>query len=127
VDLPGYGYAKVARTERSKFLTMIQEYLLRRESLVCLFLLIDSRLEPQKNDLNFMRWLGENHVPFAICFTKTDKLTPGKLDKLFHHYKKTLIEDWESLPPVFFTSTLTKKGKEEVLQFIEQTLSAMKQ
>jgi GTP-binding protein len=126
VDLPGYGYARVTKKDREKFLKMIQRFLLKRDSLACLFLLIDSRIEPQKNDLQFIRWLGENQVPFAICFTKTDKISSHQVDKLFAAYKKTLLEEWDSLPPTFFASTENGKGREEILQFIEQTNEAIK-
>lgn len=121
VDLPGYGYARVTKTERGKFLKIIRDFLIQRKSLACLFLLIDSRLAPQKSDLLFIRWLGEKQVPFALCFTKTDKLKKRQLDKSFQLYHKTLLEEWDSLPPVFFTSTENGQGKEEILQFIEQT------
>jgi GTP-binding protein len=121
VDLPGYGYARVTKTERGKFLSIIQQYLLKRDNLSCLFVLIDSRLEPQKNDLDFMRWLGENHVPFSICFTKTDKLSANKLESAFTSYKRQLLEEWDALPTCFFTSTITRQGKDEILEFIRHT------
>lgn len=121
VDLPGYGYAKVAKTERAKFLQIINSYLLNRKSMVCLFLLIDSRHKPQANDLDFMRWLGNNQVPFVICFTKTDKLSSSQLHKSIEVYKKTLFKEWESLPQIFFTSTTHDRGKTEILDFIETT------
>lgn len=125
VDLPGYGYARVNRTEREKFLKMIQHFLLRRKSLACLFLLIDSRLIPQKIDLLFIHWLGENQVPFALCFTKADKITTRQLNKSLLLYKQTLLEDWDSLPSTFITSTEKGWGREEILQFIEQTNSSI--
>jgi GTP-binding protein len=121
VDLPGYGYAKVAKTERAKFLKIIHSYLLNRNSLACLFLLIDCRHEPQINDLQFMRWLGEKMVPFVICFTKTDKLSSSQLHKSIKGYKQALLKDWESLPQMFFTSTTHDRGKTEILNFIETT------
>jgi GTP-binding protein len=125
VDLPGYGYARVTKTERDKFLNIIQQYLLYRKNLTCLFLLIDSRLEPQQNDLNFIRWLGENHIPFAFCFTKTDKLSSNQLKSAFKKYEKTLLEEWDLLPHVFFTSTTTKDGRDEILSYIYKTNSTL--
>jgi GTP-binding protein len=121
VDLPGYGYARVTKTERGKFLHIIQQYLLHRKNLACLFLLIDCRLEPQTNDLVFIRWLGENQIPFAICFTKTDKLTSAKLTHSYKRYENELLHDWDSLPSVFFTSTLKKSGRDEILGYIRKT------
>jgi GTP-binding protein len=121
VDLPGYGYAKVSKAERANFLTIIYNYLLNRKSLICLFLLIDSRHKPQANDLEFMRWLGENKVPFVICFTKTDKLSSSQINKTIQIYKQTLLKEWESLPQIFYTSTTSNRGKEEILNFIEAT------
>lgn len=125
VDLPGYGYAKVSKTERDKFLQIISDYLLKRKSLVCLFLLIDSRHKPQNNDLHFMRWLGENHVPFVICFTKTDKLSSSQLHKSTKIYTKELLKDWESLPQIFYTSTTHDRGRTEILNFIESTIGTL--
>jgi GTP-binding protein len=122
VDLPGYGYARVTKTERGKFLQIIRQYLLQRQNLVCLFLLIDCRLAPQQNDLDFMRWLGEHRIPFAICYTKTDKLSDKKLELSFEIYKKKLLTEWEELPAVFFTSAIKKRGRAELLQFIGETL-----
>jgi GTP-binding protein len=127
VDLPGYGYAKVAKTERAKFLQIIYSYLLNRKSLVCLFLLIDSRHDPQTNDLQFMRWLGEKMIPFVICFTKTDKLSSSQLLKSITTYKQTLLKEWESLPQIFCTSTTQDRGKTEILNFIEATNKTLQQ
>jgi GTP-binding protein len=121
VDLPGYGYAKISKSERVKFDILIKEYLNNRDSLACLFLLIDCRHSPQKNDLEFMEWLGENGVPFVICFTKTDKLSKSKLEKSLATYHQTMLENWETLPEFFQSSTLDNKGKEEILKFIGQT------
>jgi GTP-binding protein len=124
VDLPGYGYARVTKTERGKFLQIIRQYLLLRKNLVCLFLLIDCRLAPQQNDLSFIRWLGENQIPFAVCFTKTDKLSEYQMELSFKNYKKSLLTEWEELPPVFFTSAVRKRGRSEMLQFIKETLAS---
>ena len=121
VDLPGYGYARISKSERGKFIKLIYDYLQFRLSMACLFLLIDSRHKPLENDLDFMRWLGTNKIPFAVCFTKTDKLSYPQLEKNFGYYKKVLLQEWESLPPFFNTSTLKKQGKEEILSFIEET------
>ena len=104
VDLPGYGYARMPVAEREKMMKMIREYVLKRQSLACLFLLIDTRLEMQKTDRQFLQFLGSNEVPFALVFTKTDKITPNQVRQNIDHYKKTLLESWESLPPVFLTS-----------------------
>ena len=122
VDLPGYGYARMPVAEREKMMKMIREYVLKRQNLVCLFLLIDARLEMQKTDRQFLQFLGSNRVPFALVFTKTDKITPNQVRANVDQYKKTLLESWESLPPVFLTSALQKKGREEVLEFIQETL-----
>ena len=121
VDLPGYGYARISKSDREKFIKLIYDYLQFRPSMTCLFLLIDSRHKPLEIDLDFMRWLGLNKIPFAVCFTKTDKLSSSQLDKNTGYYKKELLQEWESLPPFFNTSTLNKQGKEEILSFIEET------
>jgi GTP-binding protein len=122
VDLPGYGYAKMPVKEREKMMNMIREYILKRQSLACLFLLIDTRLEMQKADRQFLHFLGSNQIPFTLVFTKTDKITPSQVKQNIDQYKKTLLETWESLPPVFLTSALHKKGREELLEFIRETL-----
>jgi len=124
VDLPGYGYAKLPKSERQKFRVIIEQYLLRRKSLVCLFLLIDSRHKPQAMDLQFLRWLGENQIPFAICFTKTDKLSTNQLHNSLENYKNKLLEEWESLPQFFLSSVFNKTGKDEILSFINKTNAA---
>jgi GTP-binding protein len=126
VDLPGYGYAKIAKTERAKFEKLIKDYLLYRKSLVCLFQLIDCRHEPQKNDLQFISWLGENKIPFVLCFTKTDKLTSSQLQKSLKIYKSELLKHWESLPQLFITSTTAKRGREEMLGLIDDTNRLLK-
>ena len=122
VDLPGYGYARMPVKEREKMMNMIREYILKRQNLACLFLLIDTRLEMQKADRQFLQFLGSNQVPFALVFTKTDKITPAQVRQNIDQYKKTLLESWESLPPVFMTSALHKKGRGELLEFIQETL-----
>ena len=122
VDLPGYGYAKVSKTQREKLRKIIESYILLRPQLTNLFVLIDSRLEPQQNDLEFMEWLGENSVPFSIVFTKSDKQSNKKLTENIEKYRETLLKTWENLPPIFITSSEKKVGKEEVLGYIEEIL-----
>lgn len=119
VDLPGYGYAKTSKDQRSIFGEMIQTYLRDRDVMNCVFVLIDSRLPPQKIDLEFMEWLGVSAIPFCIAFTKTDKLKPKELTDNIHHYKTVLLESWEELPEIFITSAEDKVGREEILTFIE--------
>lgn len=121
VDLPGYGYARAGQAEREKLRKMIQGYCLHREQLISLFVLVDSRLEPQKIDLEFMQWLGEEGIPFAIVFTKIDKLGGGRLKMNVNSYKHILLDTWEELPPIFLTSSESKSGTEELLQYIEET------
>ncbi|WP_428666595.1 ribosome biogenesis GTP-binding protein YihA/YsxC [Runella sp.] len=120
VDLPGYGYAKVSQTDRKVWGEMINNYLFKRENLVCTFVLIDSRIEPQKVDLEFMEKLGSNGVPFALIFTKTDKLTATQLQTQLANYKKTLLETWQDLPLTFVTSAISKQGRLDVLKQIEE-------
>ncbi len=122
IDLPGYGYAKVSKDSRKIFGEMIQEYLLERENMLCVFVLIDSRLEPQKIDLEFMEWLGVTGIPFAIAYTKTDKLKPAEIEKNIGLYKEKLLETWEELPDIFITSATHKTGQKEILKFIDQVL-----
>ena len=126
VDLPGYGYARTSETARRQFEKMIRDYILKRENLVCLFVLIDSRLEPQKIDLEFMEWLGENEVPFAIIFTKADKLSGGKAKDNVNKYLKKLSEQWEELPPYFLSSSEKKLGRKEILDYIESINRSVK-
>lgn len=119
VDLPGYGFAKRSKTERARLEKIISGYILQREQLTNLFLLIDCRHEPQQIDLEFMRWLGESNVPFSIVFTKADKLSRAKLTENVNAYLQRLAEEWEPLPPHFITSAESKQGREELLQYIE--------
>ena len=119
VDLPGYGYAKRGQQQRDELQRMITGYILRREQMMNLFLLIDARHEPQRIDMEFIQWLGENGIPFSIVFTKADKLSKGKLAANIKHYLAELSKQWEELPPHFITSSETKQGKEEVLSYIE--------
>lgn len=121
VDLPGYGYAKVSKTQRAKYQKLIDDYLLKRQALTCLFLLIDSRHEPLKADLEFMEWLALNGIPFVICFTKADKLSANQLNESISRYKSALTESWEELPTTFITSAEKGNGMEEILDFVEKT------
>lgn len=119
VDLPGYGYAQRGKKEKEKLQKIISDYILLREQMVNLFLLIDCRHEPQKIDLEFMEWLGENGIPFSIVFTKADKLGNGKLQTNVSAYLDKLKEQWEELPPYFITSSENRRGREELLDYIE--------
>lgn len=118
VDLPGYGYAKRGLQQRNELQRMITGYIMRREQMMNLFLLIDVRHEPQAIDMEFIRWLGENGIPFSIVFTKADKLSKGKLAANVKHYLDELLKEWEELPPHFITSSETKQGRDELLDYI---------
>lgn len=120
VDLPGYGYAQRSKTDRQRLEKIIKSYILHRSQMTNLFLLIDSRHKPQKIDLEFMEFLGENGVPFSIVFTKTDKLSKKAAEDNIAAYCKALLEQWEELPPVFVTSSETGKGREELLAYITE-------
>ena len=120
VDLPGYGYAKRGKAQQEKLKDIISDYILGRSQMTLLFLLIDSRHEPQKIDLEFIEWLGENGVPFAIVFTKADKLTRGQLNTNIEVYKARLLEEWEELPPLFVTSSEHAVGRVELLNYIDE-------
>lgn len=120
VDLPGYGWAKVSKESREKWNLMIRNYILHRENLFCLFVLIDSRLEPQKVDLEFINWLGENGIPIALVFTKTDKQSNAKTQQNIDLFKNTLKASWEKLPDILATSSVSKTGREELLNYIQE-------
>ncbi len=120
VDLPGYGYAKVPLAERKKLERIIRNYILKRENLYCLFVLVDSRHEPQVVDLEFMEWLGISEIPFAIIFTKIDKLKPEELQANLKVYETKMFETWEMMPDYFLTSSETGDGKDEILSFIDK-------
>ena len=122
VDLPGYGYAKRSMQQREELERMIKGYILRREQMMNLFLLIDARHEPQRIDLEFIEWLDENGIPFSIVFTKADKLSRGKLSGNITHYLSELSKQWEELPPHFITSSETRQGQQELLKYIEEIL-----
>lgn len=127
VDLPGYGYAARGKDQRDDFKRIIEQYILHRRQMTLLFVLIDIRHAPQKIDLQFLQWLGENGVPFAIVFTKADKLGPNAALKKVDDYKKALLQQWEELPPVFITSSEKGQGRDEVLDYIEQVNKAIGQ
>ena len=120
VDLPGYGYAQRGKKIMEKIQKLIEYYVLEREQMTCLFVLVDSRLEPQKIDLEFIEWLGENGIPFAIVFTKADKQSVGKTKANVTRYLETLRQQWEELPPYFVTSSEKKTGRQELLDYIEE-------
>lgn len=119
VDLPGYGYAKSAKTERRTWQSFIGDYIRNRENLYCLFILVDSRHNPLAIDIDFIRWAGEQGIPIAIVFTKADKLSKSALNINTGIYKQRLLEDWEELPPCFVTSSEKREGRDEILDFID--------
>lgn len=121
VDLPGYGYAKVSKTTKMKFQKFITDYFENRKQLVSAFILVDIRHEPQKIDLEFMEYLGINQIPFSIVFTKADKLKPKAIENHVNDYSQELLKTWEELPQYFVTSSTKSTGREEILQFIEDT------
>lgn len=122
VDLPGYGFAKTSKTNLEKWEKMIRSYLLQRENLLCTFVLIDSRIKPQQIDMEFLQWMGENELPFALIFTKTDKLTKNELASNLSAYKKKLLDYWEELPALFITSAENSFGKTEVLNYLDTVI-----
>lgn len=120
VDLPGYGYARVSKKDKNTFQKYITNYFLQREQLVCSFVLVDIRHDPQPIDLEFMQWLGENAIPFVIIFTKADKLKPKAVERKVQHYLDTLTNDlWEEAPPHFITSSSNRDGREDLLEYID--------
>jgi len=123
VDLPGYGFARLSKTERERLTAMITGYISRRDQLACVFLLVDSRLKPQKSDRDFINWMGENAIPFVLVFTKTDKLSEQQLQHNIQIYKKELLETWEELPPVILTSARNRSGREEIVKLIRNVVS----
>lgn len=118
VDLPGYGYAKASKTSRREWEKFIVDYLTQSEQLLNVFVLLDSRLEPQKIDIEFMNWCGEKQIPFSMVFTKIDKLSSSVLQKNLAKYKKEMLKYWDALPPVFTTSSTSAFGKERILNYI---------
>ena len=126
VDLPGYGYAKVSKQSKKTFQQFITDYFKKRRELVNAFVLVDIRHEPQKIDLEFMQWLGENAIPFAIVFTKADKLTEKQIQEHVASYSEILLEQWEEMPPYFITSSENRLGKEDLLSYIETINQSLK-
>ena len=126
VDLPGYGYAKVSKQSKKTFQQFITDYFKKRRELVCAFVLVDIRHDPQKIDLEFMQWLGENAIPFAIVFTKADKLTEKQIQEHVTSYSEILLQQWEEMPPYFITSSENRMGKEDLLSYIETINQSLK-
>ncbi len=122
VDLPGYGYAKVLRSSREKWIKFIRKYILERVNLFCVMVLLDIRLKPQQNDLDFMSWLGENEIPFVMVFTKADKLGRIAIEKNLVTYREEMLKSWEEIPRIFVTSAEKGTGKDELLDFIATTI-----
>ena len=125
VDLPGYGYAKTPVKLRNEWLAAMNDYILKRENLVCIFVLLDSRLKPQKSDLTFMKFLGVNQIPFVRIFTKSDKVAEHTLKKSLGEYDAVMLKEWESLPRTFITSAVSQRGKDEILDFIEDCIKKL--
>ena len=123
VDLPGYGYAKVPVKLREKWVKSVEKYILKRENLVCLFVLLDARHKPQRSDLEFMEFIGMNQIPFARVFTKSDKLTKAALEKSIIQYDAEMLEKWESLPVSFISSAVSGNGRDEILNYIEESIN----
>lgn len=119
VDLPGYGYAKVSKSTKRTFQKFITAYFEKRKQMVCAFVLIDSRHEPQPIDMEFMQWLGENNVPFCIIFTKADKMKSKALEKNINFYQEKMLETWEAMPEFFISSATSKLGQDDILDYIE--------
>jgi GTP-binding protein len=124
VDLPGYGYANASKTSKAGWGKMIQNYLLKRKNLMTVFILLDIRLEPQKIDLQFIQWTGENQIPLSLVFTKSDKISKQQIIYSVEHYKKELLKTWDELPMLFITSAEKKTGRDEILDYIEKVNKA---
>ena len=120
VDLPGYGYASTSKTNRERFKEMINKYLLNRRNLICLFVLLDIRHKPQPIDLEFMKKMEQDRIPFVMVFTKSDKISQTQISKNIKHYKTEMLKEWRSLPEIFITSSEKKKGRSKILKFIEE-------
>lgn len=123
VDLPGYGYAKVSKTQRGEFRESIVNYIGKRKSLYCVFVLLDSRLTPQEIDVKFIRWLGQNEIPFQLIGTKTDKITQAEISKFLKSYQEVLKEEWEEIPEIILTSSTKRIGRDEIFAIIENAMS----
>lgn len=126
VDLPGYGYAKVSKKQRAKFSALIENYMLTRKNLICVFVLVDSRIPPQKIDLEFMEFLGENDIPFVMVFTKIDKLSSSELQKNLKAYQNEMLKSWTEMPQNFKTSAESKLGVDELTRYIENLNNQIK-
>lgn len=126
-DLPGYGYAKISKSKREEWKKMIESYILGRNNLMNLFVLIDSRHHPIESDINFMNFLGMNGIPFSRVFTKTDKLKENDLNNIIERHNSKLLETWEELPPMFLSSTVKRQGKDDILGYIEKSLIYFKE
>ncbi len=126
VDLPGYGYAKFSKKERQKIMKFIKSYITESNELLNLFVLLDARIKPQQSDLKFMEWLGINQIPFAMVFTKIDKLSSSELSKNMANYRDEMLKTWEFLPKTFKTSAITKQGRDELLNYIQEILESVK-
>lgn len=126
VDLPGYGYARISKTSREKWQKMIVDYMLKREQLINVFVLVDSRIPPQQIDLEFISFLGQNGIPLSIIFTKIDKQKQREVAATINNYKRTLAEEWEELPPMLLTSSVTGYGRDQVLSSIDQINQSLK-
>jgi GTP-binding protein len=124
VDLPGYGFASVSQTTREKWSGMMEQYFLKRDNLNCVFVLIDSRIEPQISDLEFINWLGGNNVPLILVMTKIDKISKNELAKSENRFKKELLKVWDELPPIILSSAPTKVGRTEILKAIEAAMKS---
>ena len=120
--MPGYGYAKTSKSQRSGFAKIITDYVFGCEKMYFLFVLVDSRLEPQRIDLEFIHLLGEHSIPFGLIFTKGDKLSKAQLQKSVENYSRTLSEEWDELPPMFVSSSRTSAGRDEILEFVDKIL-----
>lgn len=121
VDLPGYGYAKVAKSQRNQWIKFVVDYIKDRENMLCLFVLVDTRIDPQLIDLEFIDFLGTENIPFSILFTKTDKITANQVHKNIAGFKREMLKTWESMPEYYITSAKSGKGKDEILSFIDET------
>jgi GTP-binding protein len=122
VDLPGYGYARLSKSQRDTFSELIKGYIVSRSNLMCLFVLIDSRLEPQKIDIEFVEFLGEQQIPFVLVFTKADKISDNQVHSNMSMFKREMLKSWEELPHTFVTSVIERKGRTEIISFIETTI-----
>lgn len=127
VDLPGYGWARMSKSQKQEWGKILEHYLLQRERLVCVFVLVDLRLPPQKIDVTFLEWLGEEGLPFHIVFTKADKLGKNKIQKNIAAYKKDMLKTWEEMPPYFVSSSVSKIGREDILNYINELNQEFKQ